>query len=347
MPLRFAGIDLGKYAPGVDSEKRGKWVGHSIPGQKGLLQEDLGDGAWADTVQLALMTQAEYDEVIPELERNRRGDFETPRHGTRRAVLKRIKESILWTQRGEATLATLEFEDAALNQPDNARRGVVERGQAAVAQCKVAESKVQLLREKVYAVRALNLRARQTVLDAEKRVKGYTSEVRGYVGTLFELYSTLQLTFDTALGLAAQLAATPAGLTARLSGQVQTSVRNYQESVTRLRTLPRQYEEAAAAVRAAGRSPADSQPTIRSMELALYEATQADRAYRASQPLTISTEVRRAPGQSIYAFVQQHYAGRKTPAQMRALVRQILRMNPNLRNPALIPHGTFVERPAA
>lgn len=347
MALKFAGVDLGRYAPGVDSEKRGKWVGHSIPGQSGLLQEDLGDGAWADTVQLALMTQADYDAVIPVLERNRRSDLETPRHGTRRAVLKRIRESVLWTQRGEAVLATLEFEDAALNQPDNARRGVVERGQAAVSQAKQAESKVQLLREKVFAVRALNLRARQAVIDADTKVRGYTSEVRGYVGILFDLYSTLQLTYDTALGLAAQLAATPAGLTARLSGQVQTSVRNYQESVTRLRTLPKQYEDAAAAVRAAGSSPADSQPTIRAMELSLHEATQADKAYRASQPLTISTEVRRAPGQSIYAFVQQYYAGKKTPAQMRAIVRQILRMNPNLRNPALIPQGTFIERPAA
>lgn len=346
MPLAFAGIDLGKYAPGVDSEKRGRIVEHPIPGQNGVLLEDLGDGAWQDTVQLALLTPEDYDAVVPVLEKNRRGDLETPRHGTRRAMLKRIRESIMWTQRGEATLVTLEFGDAALNQPDNARRGVIERGQAAVSQAKVAESKIQLVREKVYKVRALNLQARAAVLGAEKKVLAFTSEVRGYVGLLFDLWSTLQLTFDTALGLAATLAQQGAGLTQRVAGQLQGTTRNYQESVVRLRSLPRQYEEAARAVRASS-GIADSQPVVRSMELALYESTQADRAYRASQPLTISTEVRRAPGQSIYAFVQQHYAGKKTPQQMRAIVRQILRMNPNLRNPALIPQGTFVERPAA
>ena len=50
-------------------------------------------------------------------------------------------------------------------------------------------------------------------------------------------------------------------------------------------------------------------------------ATQLDIAIRAAQPVPIQTRVTRQPGQSIYAFVQQHY-GRsgKSPADAWNLV---------------------------
>jgi hypothetical protein len=70
-------------------------------------------------------------------------------------------------------------------------------------------------------------------------------------------------------------------------------------------------------------------------------------AIRSAQPIPIETLVTRHPGQSIYAFVQQHY-GRsgKAPADMRALVGLILRLNRQIRRPSLIPSGTLVVRPA-
>ena len=71
-------------------------------------------------------------------------------------------------------------------------------------------------------------------------------------------------------------------------------------------------------------------------------------AIRANQPVPVETEVTSPGGQSIYAFVMAHYAGKnKTSAEMRDLVRLILRLNKNIRTPNLIPQGTIVVRPAA
>ena len=64
--------------------------------------------------------------------------------------------------------------------------------------------------------------------------------------------------------------------------------------------------------------------------------------------IPIETTVSAPGGQSLYAFVQQHYARTgKTPSQMREICRTILAWNRNLRRPSLIAFGDVVVRPAA
>src|SRR5262245_17739608 len=122
--LTFGGLDLSPFAPGFDSEIARRWGVHTIPGQRGALQEDLGDGTLETTVQLAFVKVDDYNKVLDALDKKPRADLVHPRRGTRRSVVRRIREAVKWTQQGEeVTVVTLTFADAALSEPDQFRGG--------------------------------------------------------------------------------------------------------------------------------------------------------------------------------------------------------------------------------
>jgi len=313
--LAFAGKDLSKWNPGLTSELAGKWGEHVIPGQRGKLQEDLGDGALLTTVQLAVTSLSDYRDILQHLTKTRRGTLLHPRRGAKTMVLKRIREEVRYTERGDATLLDLTFEEAALSEPDQLQGGPAThaqttRAQAAAAQAAAVERQV-LLAARLATL--ANIRLRQKIAAAIELIEAVTAAANAYA--------------DGALAAFAE-------------GLYDLAVQN------QLRGLPPQVEAAQVAMRATG-SPFEVQAAITALELMLHACTQVDRSIRAALPVPIETEVTRSPGQSIYAFVQQHYAGLRAPAEMRGLVRLILRLNRNLRNVALIPMGTLVTRPSA
>jgi hypothetical protein len=112
----------------------------------------------------------------------------------------------------------------------------------------------------------------------------------------------------------------------------------------KLRGIPVAVEAACVALRLTG--PAhEVQAACVALELFLAACNGVDAAIRASSPIPIETTVSAPGGQSLYAFVQQHYARTgKTPSQMREICRTILAWNRNLRRPSLIAFGDVVVR---
>jgi len=313
-PIDGTEIDLGKYAPGLKFDITGRWGRHPIPGQKGDLKEDLGDGSLKTRVRLQFVgkTQNDYYTVLSALSKSRRGTLLHPRRGGRSTVITNISEEVLYTERGDTTLVDVDFEDAIIGQASDFRAGPSARAQQVVAQSQLADQAMTTLQSTVF-LRPILL-TRQLVLVASAQVSAATAAARVYASAAQDAFS---------LGL-------------------------YDPSVqAQLLALPPLVQVANIALRGVGPA-ADIQETVLALEVMLFAATQLDAAVRAEQLIPINTTVSRSPGQSIYAFVQQHY-GRsgKTPPEMRDLVGLILRLNRQIRRTALIPQGTVIVRPVA
>lgn len=311
-PIDGQEIDLGKYVPGFESQIAGRWGRHVIPGQRGDLKEDLGDGSLHTHVRLQFVgkTQADYDVVIPAMSKSRRGTLLQPRRGSRRTVITSFREEVLYTDRGESTLVDVDFEDEVVGQADSFRPGPSARAQEVVSQSRAADSAAKTLQDKTFSKPDLVIRAYS--LSASAAVGSATAAARTYAAAAQDAFS---------LGF-------------------------YGPSVqAQLRSLPPLVQAAQGALRLVGAA-ADTQETVLALEVMLFASTQLDVAIREAQPIPIETKITRAPGQSIYAFVQQHY-GRsgKTPAEMRSLVTLILQLNRQIRRPSLISSGTILVRP--
>lgn len=306
-------LNLGKYAPGVKSKIVGRWGRHPIPGQQGDLKEDLGDGSLSNSIHLEFVgaTAPDYYTVMEAISKGRRGRLLHPRRGSRNVVIMSISEEVLWTDRGEeTTLVDIEIEDAVVGQAFEFKSGPSARAQEVGAQADASDAEMATLYTRIFA--RPSLQARTYAALAQVRVDAATAAARAYAAAAQESFS---------LGL-------------------------YGPSVqAQLKALPPTVQAAEIALRLVGPA-ADIQATILSLEVMLFAATQLDIAIRAAQPVPIQTTVTRQPGQSIYAFVQQHY-GRsgKTPSDMRFLVGLILRLNRQIRRPSLIPAGMVVVRP--
>lgn len=315
-PIDGPEIDLGKYAPGLESRIDGRWGRHPIPGQQGDLKEDLGQNSLTTRVKLQFVgrTQNDYYTVIPAMAKSRRGVLLHPRRGSRHTVITSFREEIVYTERGDATIVDIDFEDEVLGQAafnsGPSGPGPSARAQQVVQQSRAADTAATTLQAQVF-------------LRPDLAVRAYAVAATAAVG-----------------------GATTAARTYATAAQDSFSLGFYGPSVqAQLKALPPLVAASEAALRLVG-SAADIQETVLSLETMLFAATQLDLAIQAAQPIPIKTTVKRVPGQSIYSFVQQHY-GRsgKTPAEMRALVGLILRLNPQITRPSLIPDGTVVVRP--
>lgn len=309
-------LELWRYAPGFDSEIARRWGKHVIPGQRGQLMEDIGDGSLSTPVQLTFTTIDDYNKVMRPLTSSPRGQLIQPLRGTRRSVLTHVRESMRWTQRGEVTVVDLTFEDAALSEPDQFKAGPA--------------AQAQQLRVAAAAAQAVGT-AQQARITA-RRVDNANLRLRGLV----------------AKAIIAVAAVATAGTDYAAAAMASWSSGNYDPTLrNQLQALPALVELAQIALRSTG--PAfEIQEGITQLEMVLAAATGLDSAIRASQPLPIETEVTQPGGQSLYQFVQRHYARTgKTPAQMRELALTIVRWNRSMRTPSLIPMGDIVVRPAA
>jgi hypothetical protein len=311
-----ATLELWRYAPGFDSEIARRWGRHVIPGQRGQLMEDIGDGSLSTPMQLTFKDLADYEKIMSPLTKSPRGQLVHPLRGTRRAVLTRVRESMKWTQRGEMTVVDLTFEDAALSEPDQFNAGPAAQAQTVRAAAVAAELVGAAQQARIIARRVdnANLRLRGKVVLAIAAVEAASTASKDYVAAALLAWSSGN--FDPSLSV-------------------------------RLQGLPALVEAACIALRLTG--PAyEIQEGITQLEVMLAAATACDAAIRASQPIPIETEVTVPGGQSLYQFVAQHYLRKgKTPAQLREIARTILRWNRNLRTPHLIAMGEIVVRPAA
>jgi hypothetical protein len=290
-----------------------------IPGQRGALQEDMGDGSLGTSITLQFAgatAQQDYDEVLKLFQRNRREDLVHPLRGTRRSIWRRWREEQRWTQQGNATIVEVSFEDAVLSEPDQLTQGGPSTQAQEVRAQSVAADRAAATQQTRIAGRSpdlANLALRAKIASAITFVGVATSRARAYADAALDSFATDQ--YDPAL-------------------------------LHDLRALPVAVEAAQVAMRATGPA-AEINAAVIGLELMLAAATRLDATIRASQPIPIETRVTRAPGQSIYQFVQVHYTRKKTPQQMRDIVRTILRWNRNIRRPDLIPIDTIVIRPAA
>jgi len=312
-------INLGRWAPGFTSEIDGKWGVHQLPGQRGQLMEDLGDGALITPVQLIFSGPTaitDYNTVLDAITKTRRGTLMHPRRGKKNVIVRKVREEVRWTERGDTTIVDITFEESTLNQPDQFKGGPSVyasnvQNQAKAANDAAAAQSARIARRAFsYAIIAL----RRVMATAQFLVNNAAAGCVSYADAALLAFS--QSAFDAAL-------------------QIQ------------LRGLPPSVQAAQVAIRKCG-PPSEVQPTIIALERMLYSCAQLDAAIRANQPVPVETEITAPGGQSVYAFVMQYYAGKqKTPAEMRDLVRLILRLNKNIRTPNLIPQGTIVVRPAA
>ncbi len=314
-PIDSKEINIGQYMPGLQSELMYRWGRHPIPGQSGSLKEDLGTGDLKTRVTLQFVgkTANDYYTVLAAISQSRRGTLLHPRRGSRQTIIVSIRESVDFVSKGnETTLVDIEFEDWLIGQAYNFKAGPSGRSQQVVSEAANTLDLVGSLKTLIFSRPNLDLRA--LMLKAETNVTTATTLAMNYAAAAQESF-TLGL-YDPIVQ--AQLIAIPAA--------VQLATQSLQ-NVT---------------------GASDTQPSINAMEVMLFAATQLDVAIRASQPVPIETVVTRTPGQSIYAFVQQWYGrSQKTPAQMRDMVNVILRINPSIRKPLLIPEGTVIVRPAA
>lgn len=307
-------LDFSKFAPGFDSEVARRWGRHPIPGQRGQLLEDLNDGSLSTSVQCVFFDLSDYNQYMDALAKYPRGQLVHSRRGTRRSALTKVHESVRWTQRGEATIVDLTFEDAALSEADQFKAGPAAQAQQVRAQgaAAIASTVVQTARINARRVDAANLRLRQLIQKAAALVAAVAGTSRSYAD---------------------------AAMAAWQSGIFNPGLPQ------QLRALPAQVELASLALRTTGPT-YEVQAAVVALEMMLAGANGLDAAIRASSPVPIETEITRPGGQSIYAFVQQHYSRKgKTPAQLRELVRLILSWN-RLRRVDLIPMGELVLRPA-
>lgn len=312
-PIDGPSIDLGQYIPGFQSEIAANWGEHRIPGQRGKLMEDLGDGSLVTNVRLQFVgrTEQDYYTVIPAMAKRRQGTLDHPRRGSRSVVIRRFREEVQYTDRGDATMVDVVFEDQIVERVDAFTNGPSAQAQQVTAQANFADVSAASFRQKVFS--RTNLTARMLADLALTAVTASTTAATNYATAAQEAFSLGF--YDPAVR--AQLLA--------LSPSVQAA------------------EEA---LRRAGTA-ADVQDTIINLEVMLYSARQLDAAILANQPVPIEQRVTRSPGQSIYAFVQAHYGKTgRTSNEMRDLASLILRLNPQIRRPSLIPVDTVVVRPA-
>lgn len=313
-PINGQEIDLGKYAGGIESEVSGRWGRHPIPGQRGDLKEDLGDGSLATTVTLQFVgrLRPDYEPVIGAMARNRRGVLLHPRRGARQSVITRFRERVTYTDSGEATFVTVYFEDAVIGQADAFTSGPSARAQQVVNQANAADLAAADLQTLIFS--RPKLQARAFVTQAVARVNTSTATARAYAAAAQESFSFG--TYDPLV-------------------QAQ------------LVSMPAQVQAATSALRLVSTA-ADIQTTVLALEVMLFAATQMDSAIRAAQPVPIEIQITKSPGQNIYHLCQQRY-GRtnKTPADMRQLASTILRLNPSITNPALIPLGAQLVVPVS
>jgi hypothetical protein len=307
-------IEIGKWAPGFTAEVEGKWGSHQLPGQRGQLMEDLGDGALSMPVQLIFIDPADYDSVIPAISKTRRGKIQHPRRGAKNVVLRRIREEIRWTDRGDATVVDLLFEEATLGRADDFKQG----------------PSVQASAAKEQAQKAHDAAASQTAKVA-KRAFSYS------VIALRKMLATSSYLIGVAAAGAVSYA--DAAMLAFAQGLYDPALKQ------QLRSLPPLVLAAQTALRKTGTA-ADTYAADIALERMLFACTQLDAAIRAAQPVPIEREVTRPGGQSVYALVASAYPS-KSASELRALVTLVLRLNPNLRRPDCIPQGTIVVRPAA
>ena len=309
--LSYGGMKLSDYMPGFESELPRVWGEHRIPGQRGKLLEDLGEGSLATSVVLQFVgaKRNDYTKVAEHFQKNPRADLVHPLRGTRRTAWKRWREKQEFTKAGDAVIVEISFEDAVLSQPDDFKAGVSAAAQEAQAQGAAAEASAQAYQAKVNARPDLALRA---------RVNAVVAQVHTVVVMINQYAAAAKSAFQ--LGVF-----NPA-------------------SVNALVTIPPLVSAVTVQLNAAGR-PLDIQSTVRSLEMALKACTDLDRQIKAAQPIPIETTVMRTPGQSIYSFVQQWYPGVQRVKQ-REIAMSILRLNRQIKRPSLIPMGTVVTRPS-
>jgi hypothetical protein len=309
-----ATIDIGKYAPGYEGSQAMRWGRHPIPGQDGDLKEDLGTNPLQTRALMQFIgpVAADYYQIVPILSKHRRGQLQNPRRGARTSVVMEIRERVDWTTQGAATtFVDVTWEDAVLNQADQITAGPGARQQQVLNQAAAADSAAQAVRDKAFT--RLNLTIRARAVSMQVAVGTATAAARNYCTAALDAFQL---------------------------GVYGPSLQN------QLRALVPLMQAAQVAARLAGTA-ADTQETVLALEVMLFAATQLDAAIRAAQPIPVQTTITRLPGQGIYAFVQQVY-GRsgKQPADIRALAGLILRLNPHIRRPSLIPAGTVIVRPA-
>lgn len=305
-----AEINLGKYAPGYKSAIAGKWGVHVLPGQQGSLKEDLGDGDLKTSVRLQFVTPDDYNAVVPVLSTKRRGLLLHPTRGSRQTVIRELREERTWTESGNATMVDVEFEDAVVGQAYGFKAGPSARSGTVVSSSYGADQAMAELRTVIFA--RPNLLARSAVVSAQAACTASTTAARSYAAAALDAF---------ALGLY--------GPTTRQN----------------LLALTPLVQDALIATRLVS-SAADIQPTINALEIMLFSATQLDQAIRDAQPIPITVTIRQQPGQSIYSFAQMRYGqSALTSAQMRDRASLILRLNPQIRRPSLIPEGTQVVCP--
>ena len=303
-------LDLGKYAPGYKSTIAGKWGVHTLPGQQGSLKEDLGDGDLKTTIRLQFPTVEEYNAYVPILATQRRGVLLHPTKGSRQTIIRELTEEQTWTESGDARLVDVTFEDAVVGQASGFRAGPAARAQALTQQSYAADESMGTLRETIFGRPSLDARSR--VVTAQAACTASTTASREYANAAMESFS---------LGLY--------GPTTR----------------QQLISLPPLVEQALVSIRLVS-SAADIQTTINALEIMLFSAAQLDEAIRAAQPIPITVHIRQQPGQSVYSFAQSRYGQLPlTPAQMRDRVGLIMRLNPQIRRPDLIPAGTAIVCP--
>lgn len=306
-------FNLGRYAPGFKSGIQGRWGRHPIPGQRGDLKEDLGDGSLQTTVRLQFVGPVanDYYFVVMMLTKHRRGVLYHPRRGARQSVVVSISEEVDWTTQGnESTFVDVVFEDAALNVASSFKAGPSANSAETDNWAVQAFNSAKVIKNRVFMM--ANVVARQFALTAEALVGKVTAAAQSYSG---------------------------AALTAFSLAEYGPPLQN------QLKALPAMVLEAQTALRRVGPA-AVSQETIIFLENMLQAATQLDASIEAAQPIPIRRLVTRHPGQSIYAFVQANYgASSRTPAEMRALVGLLLRLNRQIVRPSLIPSGTWLVGP--
>lgn len=312
--LQFDGIELHKWAPGFNSQISGNWAEHRIPGQRGALQEDLGDGVLCTKVALQFVGptfRQDYNQVMTGLTKNRRGELHHPTRGSKLCVLTDIVETMDWTKQGNAIRVELTFKEAVVHTPDSFNGGPATQAQAVKNHAEDTQNQANGLKKQVYVKFPFNVLRRSAVLLALDAVHGYLRAALTYASSALDAFQEGRL----ALELVNQLQALP--------GLVSQAERLLAQNGTVMQI----------------------QPIITSMEQCLYAATQLDAAIRANLPPPIVTVVSKSPGQSIYSFVQTWYP-HKTRSQQLGLVDILLQLNRGIRRPSLIPFGFRVVRPA-
>lgn len=308
-------IDLGKYAPGLQSEIAGKWGVHPIPGQRGSWKEDLGDGDLKTNVRLQFVgkTAGDYQTVMEAISRNRQGTLLHPRRGSRSSIIRNIREEVQFVERGNrTTIVDVFFEDRVVGEADSFKGGPSARAQQVLSQADQTDGEAATLRDLIFL--RPNLLTRALMVQAQNLVTAATATARSYAA---------------------------AAQTAFSFGVYDPIVQ------AQLLAMAPQVQAATVALQAVSTA-SDIQAAVLSMEVMLFAATQLDVAVRAAQPIPIQTTITRVPGQSIYGLIQQCYGlSGKKPADIRALARLILRLNPEIRRPLFIPTGTVVVRPVA